>query len=530
MGNPAIPCDIPYLSYMYWTTTAPSACASVNYPIFEGLGLDGQPNGNGYAQNLNYATTQLKAYMQSTNMSPVVLGGIVADKEYFAKNTFQAGTTTVHYTNPESIVNYSNPRLMVVRPNDPVGSTIQRPCIMIASGGAFKELYGPEVQYALAADLAMRGYVAVYYEYRTGWCTNQTEWTKASYRALQDAIAATRYIVAKKSLFKVDTNNMFDTGHSAGGVLSLLLAYADEGTNYTGTTYTALGAYKARSNYAGAAYNFSLKATIPWAGALINPSTPGIGNILANNDIAKNCWYLPIHGMLDNLVNVNVGSIPSSTFCSGATGALNTEGPLKLKDRIAALGGAQIIPNSMVLNCTGGHGVFGAGTSTDACGPTGIFCPLATTRQLYDIASYTAFFCYFRMSGATIGSQINYVQPETNLFSTNPLFGYFKTGSCGISGKNEAFGQFSTSISSTLTLSPNPTRNNLNLTYNTTTTEDATITLYDLTGKAVLQTTETATEGTNNYNLQLTDLPTGMYIVQLQTTTQRLIQKVQVIR
>ncbi|MBK9462816.1 MAG: T9SS type A sorting domain-containing protein [Sphingobacteriales bacterium] len=195
--------------------------------------------------------------------------------------------------------------------------------------------------------------------------------------------------------------------------------------------------------------------------------------------------------------------------------------------------------NKTIVNCYGGHGFL-----TEF---TGIGAGNYKEKQELNFGFIAGHFFNFILSNTslTFYTDIESISTQTSpnnptaactaplTFSTfypNGLYTDIANCICDDIGTNPGDYKQQFATTTPLTLSPNPTRNNLNLAYNTTTTEDATITLYDLTGKAVLQTTETATEGTNNYNLQLTDLPTGMYIVQLQTATQRLTQKVQVIR
>ncbi len=62
---------------------------------------------------------------------------------------------------------------------------------------------------------------------------------------------------------------------------------------------------------------------------------------------------------------------------------------------------------------------------------------------------------------------------------------------------------------------PTPTQNTATLTYTTPQTQPVTLHLYDLTGRLLFEETLHPTIGTNNYVLDMTKYPNGLYVVTL---------------
>ena len=459
-------------------------------------------------------------------------------------------------------------KMDIYRPVDlPSETNIQRPVVILCHG-ANRRRYSPEWQIR-AQDLTKRGYVVVSIDYRadsystvelagvllcnTTTC-NRREVERQIYSNAMDVHNAMGYLIANQSTYKINPNQFIIGGHSLGGATSFAASCIDKNEIPSGTfpsTFTTDAFYVNL-----ATYRSRIKGAMLWAPATLNvnyiDSTDNVPLFVFHGtydpaapfysgkqfcDPANPVYYggAAIAERVDGFTN------PYSYYFVEATGAGHitsvscqylpfgdiTDGltmlwaPDMLRFmKTTMLGGIVnqrhkvITPlnNSNYDYCTGVQNTYCNGNADE-------FIPVPSPT----VSCFT--FPTFTLTQLPWNEGINSYNT-----CTWPIVSPVPDGTCGVSGKYEMFNQFSTLSSSTLTLSPNPTRNNLNLTYTTTTTEDATITLYDLTGKAVLQTTETATEGTNNYNLQLTDLPTGMYIVQLQTATQRLTQKVQVIR
>ncbi len=127
-----------------------------------------------------------------------------------------------------------------------------RPLVVIIHGGAF--LGGDKAEgypLQLLNDFAARGYVAASINYRLGmfqtekfincnisvipglaWnCLNMTdslEWTRAWYRAVQDAKGALRYLISQSDAYQIDRRNVFVVGESAGAFTALGVVYLDD--------------------------------------------------------------------------------------------------------------------------------------------------------------------------------------------------------------------------------------------------------------------------------------------------------------
>ena len=116
----------------------------------------------------------------------------------------------------------------------------RRPLLLLIHGGAF--LAGGKNDAntkALCTTFARRGYVTATIEYRLGfiaddvaWSCNYpfyecifaadtSEWYRAYYRAVQDAKGALRYLINRNATFRIDTNNVFIAGESAGAFTAL---------------------------------------------------------------------------------------------------------------------------------------------------------------------------------------------------------------------------------------------------------------------------------------------------------------------
>ncbi len=119
----------------------------------------------------------------------------------------------------------------------PKDDTLQkRPLVMLAHGGAF--YFGSKDDKSITrwcSHLASMGYVAASIDYRIGFLPTKVSIGRAGYRAVQDAHAAMRYLVAHQEAYGIDTAMIFVGGCSAGAITALNLAYM---TNDTRPDYT----------------------------------------------------------------------------------------------------------------------------------------------------------------------------------------------------------------------------------------------------------------------------------------------------
>jgi hypothetical protein len=127
----------------------------------------------------------------------------------------------------------------------PIGDNCsKRPLIIWVHGGGFaiNDKTAPDVV-AMCDSFSRKGFICATIDYRDGyWGTsgpvgqNSTdptpydthEFTRADYRAMQDAKCCVRYFKSNALQYGIDTNNIFMGGTSAGGWTSLMVAFLDK--------------------------------------------------------------------------------------------------------------------------------------------------------------------------------------------------------------------------------------------------------------------------------------------------------------
>ncbi|MBL7889030.1 MAG: T9SS type A sorting domain-containing protein [Bacteroidia bacterium] len=123
---------------------------------------------------------------------------------------------------------------------EPTGDTsTSRALVIMAHGGSFigGSKTGSDVV-SLCKDLAKLGYVVASIEYRVGMTNfpvpgpDSSDATEAVMRAVHDGRAAVRYFRKNAAIggntYKIDVNNIYFAGVSAGGFIALQLAYLDD--------------------------------------------------------------------------------------------------------------------------------------------------------------------------------------------------------------------------------------------------------------------------------------------------------------
>jgi predicted esterase len=186
---------------------------------------------------------------------------------------------------------------------EPYGDTaLARPLVVLAHGGSF--LQGSRKAQdisALCTRLTKMGYVCVSIQYRLGvdvtsGKTLEQEFQQAVWRGAQDGRAAVRFMnksIANGNAYRLDANQIYGGGISAGGVLGLHLAFLDApsevGTLVIDTN--VVGGIEGNSGNAG--YSWKIKGVINLCGALANV------NWINNN---KNISICNMHGTLDATV------------------------------------------------------------------------------------------------------------------------------------------------------------------------------------------------------------------------------------
>lgn len=177
------------------------------------------------------------------------------------------------------------------------------PTILLFHGGSY--LYGSKgVINGLCMAFADSGFITVSADYRLGWkdlgyhASDPFEVEKASYRAIQDANAALRYLVHNAEQLSIDTSWIFVGGLSAGGTIAMNSSYLDDAyfLERDPSLYKLLGGLKNSGNELTETY--TVKGIMNLSGSIMDSSL-----IDKNHAIPSICF----HGMQDLFVPVEKG-------------------------------------------------------------------------------------------------------------------------------------------------------------------------------------------------------------------------------
>lgn len=165
----------------------------------------------------------------------------------------------------------------------PAGDNVpMRPLIIMAHGGNFlggSKTGGDVLQ--LCHDLSLMGYVVASIDYRVGMTNfpfpgpDSSDATEAVLRASHDGKAAIRFfykdVITNNNSYRIDTNQIYFAGVSAGGFIALNMAYLDQMSEFptwadTTGQYGLHGGLEGLSGNPG--YSSRVKAVINMCGAL----------------------------------------------------------------------------------------------------------------------------------------------------------------------------------------------------------------------------------------------------------------------
>ncbi|HIF14422.1 MAG TPA: T9SS type A sorting domain-containing protein [Bacteroidetes bacterium] len=177
---------------------------------------------------------------------------------------------------------------------------LTRPLIIFAFGGSFtagvKE--SPDILH-LCDEFTRRGYVTATIDYRLGFENgndSDTNQLKAVFRGIQDAKAAIRFFYKDASTinkYKIDTHQIFMGGVSAGGFISLNLAYYKANISVKPPPQWSIDAVNeiggVEGNSGNAGYSTKIKGVINLCGALadtlwLQPGDPILVSLHGSND------------------------------------------------------------------------------------------------------------------------------------------------------------------------------------------------------------------------------------------------------
>ena len=178
----------------------------------------------------------------------------------------------------------------------PKGDTLaKRPLVMLIHGGAF--YYGSRKDIttkAFCSHLASLGYVTASIDYRIGFQPSKDGIERAGYRAIQDAHAAMRFLVANQDGLGIDTSMLIVGGCSAGGITALGLTFMTNETRPESTHASGLKDDLGDIETCGNAIDvpFSIKCVADMWGAM--PSLEMLEG--------RNVPIVAFHGNMDNIV------------------------------------------------------------------------------------------------------------------------------------------------------------------------------------------------------------------------------------
>jgi poly(3-hydroxybutyrate) depolymerase len=225
----------------------------------------------------------------------------------YASDIFQNVTTTSNITYGANNSYTGANTTLKMDFYEPTGDTMSaRPLIIWIHGGSFiggSKTDGDMVTFS--NRFAKKGYVCASIDYRLGFFPfDSANAVKAVVRAVQDSRAALRFFYkdrATTNTYKIDTNQIYIGGSSAGGITALHIAYLDdecELTSYlTTATITQLGGLEGASGNPG--YSSTVQGVINGCGALAKYSWLEAGDVP----------LCSVHGTNDNTVKYNRGIV-----------------------------------------------------------------------------------------------------------------------------------------------------------------------------------------------------------------------------
>lgn len=149
----------------------------------------------------------------------------------------------------------------------------QRPVIIFLHGGAFSSgsRHSRHVT-EFANRFAKRGYVVMALSYRLGVRNrfSPVDYGEAIYRAVQDAKTAVRFVRAEAKKYRLDTENIYIGGGSAGAIAALHAAYWRQQEVPSYIDSSKLGSLDGSGGHDG--YSSSVNGVLNCWGALIDTS------------------------------------------------------------------------------------------------------------------------------------------------------------------------------------------------------------------------------------------------------------------
>jgi poly(3-hydroxybutyrate) depolymerase len=188
----------------------------------------------------------------------------------------------------------------------PAGSTnaAKYPLVVMIHGGSYLDGDKTDMKDECAA-LTDSGFIAASINYRLGWrsgtgqCNgDESSELAAAFRALQDANAAMRFLVAHAADYGIDTGHVFVGGSSAGSITALNMAYIPNvvAMVFLPADYTLLGPVNTADN--SLTNTFTIKGICNMWGAISD------SNLITGLNALPTISF---HGTNDDVVPYNIG-------------------------------------------------------------------------------------------------------------------------------------------------------------------------------------------------------------------------------
>lgn len=194
--------------------------------------------------------------------------------------------------------------------------------------------------------IANKGFIVSSINYRLGWtqdenntCNGDTTQAKeASYRAVQDARAALRFLVANATTYDIDTSWVFIGGASAGGIITLNTSYYTQqlADDFMPDITAKLGSLDQGNTLKN---TYQIKGILSMWGGMSRPE------IITAANAKPTIFY---HGTADQVVPFDISHYYT---CDNFPASYGTK---PLYERLTTLG----IPAVAHIEPGGGHGVF----------------------------------------------------------------------------------------------------------------------------------------------------------------------------
>lgn len=415
----------------------------------------------------------------------------------YASDTFTNVTTTSNIVFGSNTAANGSTTSLTMDIYQPTGDVeTNRPLIIWAHGGSFiggTKNDGDVV--ALSQAFTKKGYVCASINYRLGLTPfDSVGAVKAVLRAVQDMKASIRFFYKDKlttNTYKIDTNNIFIGGSSAGAITALHTAYLDKSceVNYyiNPTDLTTLGGMEGYSG--NQCYSSKVKGVINLCGAL------GRYGWIQPGDVP----FCSMHGTIDGTVKYNRGfAAPLGIQL------ILLDGSRMLKEHANAIG----VPNSFYTWYGKDHVPY-AGTSA-----TAISYMDSTVKFVRD----------FLISNLGC-TDAPLIAPNTPA-QTATLYAYTTCTTNVVLNCNSTVGINELTHNSVISeVYPNPSENDMTIVFENSNTTHK-IELYDVTGKVIF----TSNTEDSNFKIGKNNTAAGLYFLKVtnkqgESTTQKVIFK-----